>query len=173
MKGWSWTPGTASWVEPTCYALIALRHISKELHPRQAPERMRLAEKMLFDRVCARGGWNSGNPLIYDVAGIPRVGPTAWALMALLSFYDHPVIHESLGWLEQSFHHIRGPASLSLAHLCLASYGRPVPALEPALAALNLNNHFFHEILVTAWAAIALTGQPQWLRHSAGASVSP
>jgi len=165
LKGWSWTPGTASWVEPTCYSLIALRHISKELHPPEAPERMQLAEKMLLDRACPQGGWNSGNPLVYGAAGIPRVGPTAWALLALLDFPDGTKIRESLEWLEQFYPRIEGPASLSLAHLCLVAHERPMPPLEPALAALSLNNHFFDDILATAWAVIALRSEPEWLRN--------
>jgi hypothetical protein len=30
-RGWSWTPGTSSWVEPTSFALIALRKIPDAL----------------------------------------------------------------------------------------------------------------------------------------------
>src|SRR6266478_4123470 len=30
LRGWSWTPGTASWVEPTSYALILLHRIAEE-----------------------------------------------------------------------------------------------------------------------------------------------
>ncbi len=157
LRGWSWTPGTASWVEPTSYALIALRRIPEELHPRAASKRRQLGERMLYDRMCPGGGWNSGNALVYGVAGEPRVGPTAWALLALQDYRDRPENRESLDWLEQVYPRIRGPASLALAHLCLEAYDRPLPALEPALAELCQNNQFFRNVLVTAWAAIALS----------------
>jgi hypothetical protein len=172
LRGWSWTPGTASWVEPTSYSLIALRHISEELLPSAAAKRIRVAEKMLHDRACSQGGWNGGNPLIYGVAGIPRVGPTALALMALLGRADRSNIDQSVEWLANFYSQIQGPASLSLAHLCLAAYGRSVPALEPALTALSVNNHFFGDTLTTAWAVIALGPEPEWLRNSDGGNVA-
>ena len=157
LSGWSWTPGTASWVEPTAHALIALRCIPAELHPPGASKRRRLGERMLYDRMCPGGGWNSGNPLVYGVAGEPRVGPTAWALLALHDYRDRPENRESLDWLERVYPQIRGPASLAVAHLCLEAYERPLPPLEPALSELWANNQFFRNVLVTAWAVMALS----------------
>jgi len=158
LRGWSWTPGTASWVEPTAYALIAFRCIPKKLHPPGVSKRRQLGEKMLYDRMCPGGGWNSGNPLVYGVAGEPRVGPTAWALLALQDYRDRPENLKSVDWLEQVYPHIRGPASLVVARLCLEAYDRPLPPLEPALSELWLSNQFFRNVLVAAWAAMALSG---------------
>jgi len=163
LRGWSWTPGTASWVEPTANVLIALRHIAKELHPRAAERRRQLAERMLYDRMCPGGGWNSGNPLVYGTAGLPRIGPTAFALLALQDRRDRQENRQSLNWLERTYPQIRGPGSLALAHLCLESHGRVVPALEPSLAALNSNNQLLGNVLVAAWAAISLRGRSGWL----------
>jgi hypothetical protein len=163
LRGWSWTPGTASWVEPTSCALLAFRHIPKELHPRDAGRRRRLAELMLYDRMCPGGGWNSGNPLVYGTAGIPRIGPTVWALLALQHCRDRAENLRSLDWLDHAYSQIQGPESLALAHLCLEFYDRPVPALEPFLAALNSNNQFLGHTLAAAWATISLGGRPRWL----------
>jgi len=163
LRGWSWTPGTASWVEPTSCALIAFGHIPEELHPREAGRHRRLAERMLYDRMCPGGGWNGGNPLVYGTAGIPRIGPTAWALLALQHCRDRTENLRSLDWLEQAYSQIHGPGSLALAHLCLEFYDRPVPPLEPSLAALNSNNQFLGHTLAAAWAAISLSGRPRWL----------
>jgi len=71
LRGWNWTPGTASWVEPTAHALLFLRSLPEEMHSSQGKKRRQLAERMLYDRMCPRGGWNSGNPLVYGVAGVP------------------------------------------------------------------------------------------------------
>src|SRR6266851_8134318 len=50
LRGWSWTPGTSSWVEPTACALILLHQLfSSETFPRDADNRRRLAEAMLYD----------------------------------------------------------------------------------------------------------------------------
>jgi hypothetical protein len=157
LRGWSWTPGTASWVEPTACSLIALRNTPQELHPRSAAKRRRLGEHMLYDRMCPGGGWNSGNPLVYGVAGEPRVGPTVWALVALQDYRERQENRMSLDWLERVYGDIRGPGSLALAHLCLKTYDRPSPPLEPAFRRLYCNNQFFHNILAIAWSAIALS----------------
>ena len=156
LRGWSWTPGTASWVEPTSYALIAFNRSPKKLHPHKASRRHELAVRMLYDRMCPEGGWNSGNPLVYGVAGKPRVGPTVWALLALQVYRDRPENRKSVDWLEHVYPHIRGPGSLVLAHFCLKTYERPVPPLEPTLSELWQKNAFFDNPLVMAWAAIAL-----------------
>ena len=167
LRGWGWTPGTASWVEPTSCALIALRHIPEKMHPREAGRRLRLAERMLYDRMCPGGGWNSGNPLVYGTAGVPRIGPTAWALLALQAYRDRSENCLSLDWLERAYGQIQGPGSLALAHLCLKFHGRSVPALGPSLAVLNSNNQFLGHTLVAAWAAVALSGRPRWLGREA------
>lgn len=157
LRGWSWTPATASWVEPTSYTLILLRSLTHKLQA-MAAKRMRLAESMLCDRVCPDGGWNSGNPLVYGVAGEPRVGPTAWALLALRNHCDQPLIHSSLDWLGRAYGEIQGPRSLALVHMCLAAYGRPVAPLEPALRSLYSKNGFLRSVPAVAMATIALRG---------------
>jgi hypothetical protein len=157
LRGWSWTPGTASWVEPTACSLIALRNTPRELHLPRAAERRRLGERMLYDRMCPGGGWNSGNPLVYGVPGEPRVGPSVWALLALQDYRGRAENRASLDWLERVYANIRGPGSLALAHLCLVTYDRPFRPLEPTLRQLYCNNRFFHDVLAVAWSAIALS----------------
>ncbi len=156
LRGWNWTPGTASWVEPTAHALIFLRSLPAPMLSRQAAKRRELAERMLFDRMCPGGGWNSGNPLIYGVAGVPRIGPTAWALMALRDFSERAEVQMSVQWLEGAYGEIHGAASLALANLSLAAYGRPVPPLAPALGEMYSHNRFFANALTIAWAVLAL-----------------
>jgi len=162
LRGWSWTPGTASWVEPTSCALILLKNLPSDSLPPSSEKRVRLAEAMLYDRMCAGGGWNSGNPLVYGVAGVPRVGPTVWALLALGNRRDRAENQKSLDWLAAGFGEIQGPGSLALAHLCLEAYGRAVPPLEPRLQSLEAVNQFLMNVVVVAWAALALAGAPEW-----------
>jgi hypothetical protein len=160
LRGWGWTPGTASWVEPTSYALISLLCVADEFQPVGAQERLRMAEAILYDRMCPGGGWNSGNPEVYGVAGEPRVGPTAWALLALQRHSARTQNQRSANWLQDIWGDIQGPASLSLAHLCLSAYGRSVAPLEPALWRLYERSQFLGNLLAFAWAAIALSGKP-------------
>jgi Squalene-hopene cyclase C-terminal domain len=163
LRGWSWTPGAASWVEPTSYALILLHRLADELRPPGAEERVRLAEAMLYDRMCPGGGWNSGNPRVYGVAGEPRVGPTAWALLALQRHGAKAENQGGIEWLQDAYAGIRGPASLSLAHCCLKACGRPVAPLEATLRDMYERNQFLGNLLAFAWAAIALSGRPIFL----------
>ena len=156
LKGWNWTSGTASWVEPTAHVLLFLATLPPPMLAPQATKRRQLAERMLFDRMCPDGGWNAGNPLVYGVAGVPRLGPTAWALLALKAHAERAEIQRSLGWLEGAYSAIRGAASLALAHRCLMAYGRRVSPLAPALSELYSQNRFFGNVLTIAWAMVAL-----------------
>jgi len=169
LRGWSWTPGTASWVEPTAYVLILLRNIPEQLYPAGASKRRQLGERMLYDRACPGGGWNAGNPMVYGVPGEPRIGPTAWALLALRDYENRPENRTSLDWLERNYENITGPGSLALAHLCFRVYGRPAPPLEPKLSGLYGENHFLRNVVVAAWACLALGSIPAWLRRSSKA----
>lgn len=168
LKGWSWTSGTASWVEPTACSLLALQSVPLHTRPRAAQNRMDMAAAMLYDRMCPGGGWNSGNPLVYGVPGQPRVGPTSWALLALRANADRQENHSSLRWLESAYDGTQGPGSLAMAHFCLKAHGREVPPLDSALEALYSKNEFFQDTSAMAWAAIALAGRCPSLAADAG-----
>jgi Squalene-hopene cyclase C-terminal domain len=177
LPGWNWTPGTASWVEPTAYALLLLANAPPETLLEEAAERRQKAEAMLYDRMCPGGGWNLGNPEVYGVAGIPRVAPTAWALLALQAHPERPEVQQSLGWLEAAYDRIQGANSLALASICLEAYGRlaggrrSAAPLEPELARLYNTNRFLGDVRVFALAALALEPGPdclRWKRKGAG-----
>ena len=173
LRGWNWTPETASWVEPTAHALLFLRSLPAVMLSPEAAKRRQLAERMLYDRMCPGGGWNSGNPLVYGVAGEPRVGPTAWALLALRDHSERPEIQMSLQWLEDAYGAIQGPASMALAHRCLTAYGRRVSRLAPALGELYSHNRFFENVLTSAWALFALTEEGNTAARTAGEAPTP
>lgn len=156
-------PNTASWVEPTAYALILLQNIPAKHQPSQAARRIQLGEKMLYDRACPGGGWNAGNPLVYGVPGVPRISPTAWALLALRNHKDHAATVEGVEWLHQRYQSLRSPASLALAHLCLKVYGRAAETFETQLGGFYNNNQFLQSIPAIAWASLALNQLPCWL----------
>lgn len=166
LRGWSWTPGTASWVEPTAHAVIFLQNVSTEFYPPEASERIQLAERMLYDRACPGGGWNAGNPLVYGVPGVPRIAPTVWALLALRNHKERSVNQQSLEWLEQNYSKISGPGSLALAQFCLRVYGRFVPSVEPKLHEFYSHNQFLQSVPVLAWASLAVGGVPDWLESA-------
>jgi hypothetical protein len=61
LKAWPWKPDTASWVEPTSHALVALKKAASKIPSQELRERVRLGEEMLLNVRCVDGGWNYGN----------------------------------------------------------------------------------------------------------------
>jgi hypothetical protein len=162
-RGWSWTPGTSSWVEPTSFALIALERSFLNVAPSTVKRRRELATAMLYDRMCPGGGWNCGNSRVYGVPGEPLVIPTVWALIALRRNSTRRENRESLDWLEQNVANIRGAASLALAKICLETYGRTWPAASPTLVGRFEKNGFLGNVPVVAWSCLAMSERSRWL----------
>ena len=164
LRGWSWTPGTSSWVEPTACALILLHRLySGKVYPADAEKRRVLAEAMIYDRMCPGGGWNAGNSEVYGVAGEPLIGPTVWALIALQKYRQRSENQQGLKWLLSTRERIAGPGSLALAHICFQVYGCEVPSIVPSLRKSYEENQFMGNVLVAAMCAIALNAPGEWL----------
>jgi hypothetical protein len=177
-RGWGWTPRTSSWVEPTAFALLAfaaVRAKTPAVGPgsasepgilaelaRQISDRRALAIGLLYDRMCAGGGWNCGNPRVYGVDGESLILPTCWALLALRTAPEHPNRTLSLSWLQKSFATIASAASLAVAQLTLENYDLPVPSAPRQLtdfSAAELSEQGTH---VASWAALALNSSRAW-----------
>jgi hypothetical protein len=173
-RGWGWTPRTSSWVEPTAFALMAFASVSEgfslgapgslskpgsfRLSPqllKQISDRRALAIGLLYDRMCAGGGWNCGNPRVYGVDGDSLVLPTCWALLALRDAPDHPNRALSLVWLQKSYAAIASPGSLALAQITLETYA---PGNTGTLACAAVATPPRSRTLVD-WSAADLTGQ--------------
>lgn len=167
LYGWGWTRGTASWVEPTSYSLLLLRSAPETALPANAARRRRLGERMLYDRMCPGGGWNSGNPLVYGVSGEPRVGPTVWALLALSEYADRTANQLSMDWLEKNCNYKNSAGSLALAQICLKAYGRSLPDVAPSIEALHEQNEFLQSVLVFSWVTLALSARLDWIQPAA------
>jgi Squalene-hopene cyclase C-terminal domain/Prenyltransferase and squalene oxidase repeat len=161
--GWSWTIGTASWVEPTSYAIIFLRATPEELLSAAAKRRLRIGETMLYDRICPAGGWNCGNPMVYGVAGEPQVTSTAWALLALRGHAERSEVQKSLRWLQEYSKSIQSPASLALAIIAMNAYGRPDAELAEKLQAAYDRIEIAWNVPEMAWAALAMSSTQNWL----------
>jgi hypothetical protein len=154
-RGWSWTPGTSSWVEPTSFALLALEGALSGQQASAAKRRRELGTSLLYDRMCPGGGWNAGNPMVYGVPGEPLVGPTVWALLALRSGSTRTETASSLDWLERAVVGIQSPGSLTLAKICLAGYERRWPIDAPSESILIEKNGFLENVPIAAWISLA------------------
>jgi len=81
--GWPWISGSASWVVPTAFSIIAIKQFTVCNRSEASEKRIHLGVEMLLDRACVDGGWNSGNSVVYGVPLRPHVEATAIALLAL------------------------------------------------------------------------------------------
>ena len=134
--GWPWTSGSASWVIPTAFSVIAIKQFTVCNRSAASEKRILLGVQMLFDRACVGGGWNSGNSVVYDVALRPHVEATAIALLALQDEERTGVIQKSVSWLRQNADRIDSVSSLAWCILSLFVYQEPVGALKNRLAAI-------------------------------------
>lgn len=166
LYGWGWTPNTASWVEPTAFALLALQLAPKNLRPADSTKRMDLAKAMLYDRMCPGGGWNCGNPKVYGVAGDPSIPQTVWALVALRNEAGRAEQSSSLHWLETNLagQLKKGLTSLALAKICFDVYGENWPAGAPGVEQAAATSELTGNVMTLAWVSLALSPQADWLK---------
>ena len=124
IPGWSWVPGTAAWVEPTAYAILSL------LRAGRGADRVAQGRALLIDRQSADGGWNIGNPRVYDQELEGKPAFTGWATLAMPP--GDPA-DRGLRFLEQT---LAEPSTLGLALAAMAhvAHGRDAAPFAAALA---------------------------------------
>jgi hypothetical protein len=124
LVGWSWVEGTHSWVEPSAYAILALRAAGRSNHPR-----VREGLRLLVDRAIPEGGWNYGNVRVFHNTLRPFPGPSGVALTALAGEPLHPRIQAGIDYLERELPRIRSPISLAWGLIGLTAWRtRPAEA---------------------------------------------
>jgi hypothetical protein len=139
--GWSWFPGTVSWVVPTAFSVIALKQSLSCCRKEQATARVQLATEMLRDRACPGGGWNAGNGIVFGSALPAHIDTTAIALLALTEPGDGAAAY-GLNWLRDASIGCSSPYSLAWVAIafslhvdaavngCIANLSRLLPAPE-------------------------------------------
>ena len=133
LQGWSWIPGTFSWVEPTAWALLALRRRQAAGKGVEAA-RLTEAETLLIDRCCAQGGWNYGNANMLGKDLRPYVPTTAVALLALQR-KPYAAVTASVRYLEEAATSEASATALSLALMALSAHGRATSLVRERLVA--------------------------------------
>lgn len=153
LVGWPWTAGTFSWVEPTAYAILALRAVGPQSPA--AAARIEEGERLLLDRVCPDGGWNYGNRRVLgeDLWSYPDT--TALALLALGRGGSEVVVTKGLGALEGMLAANRSGLATALGVLALAAHGRDVGGLRARLGTRFVETAFADDLRALAWAVLA------------------
>jgi hypothetical protein len=154
--GWPWLPGSASWVIPTAFSVVAIKQFTACNRTEVSERRIRLGVEMLLDRTCVDGGWNSGNSLVYGVPLRPHVEATAIALLALQDERRTETIQRSLAWLKQQATVINSGSSLAWCILSLFVYQEPVEHLKARLATLIGDGREIRNNATLATALLAL-----------------
>jgi hypothetical protein len=156
LQGWSWTTGAFSWVEPTAYALLALKKLSAFLPQAQVADRLHQGERLLYDRMCVGGGWNYGNARVLGEHVPPYPEVTAVALIALQNHQTRAANQASLAALQQMLTGVDSGLTLSWATLCFALYGHDVLPWQIRLAHGYEKTEFLGDIRTLALALLAL-----------------
>jgi len=134
--GWPWISGSASWVIPTAFSVIAIKQFTVCNRSEASENRIHLGVEMLLDRGCVDGGWNSGNSVVYGVPLRAHLEATAIALLALQDERRSELIQRSLAWLKKEVARVDSVSSLAWCILSLFVYQESVEALKNRLATI-------------------------------------
>ena len=164
LVGWSWTPGSFSWVEPTSYCLIALKKIKSRLSAKAVQERVDQAELMIYDRMCEGGGWNYGNAAVYGDPLWPYPDITALALIALQDHKERNDNRVSLRALSKMAETTDSGLALGWTTVCLSVYGEDISELRKRLDQKFARTKFLGETKPVALAILASEDGARLLR---------
>lgn len=122
LVGWPWTENTFSWIEPTAWAVLALKLCGHSRH-----SRVQDATRLLMDRQLPGGGWNYGNTIVYDQVLLPQPDTTGIALAALSGLTERKTVEKSLVYLRDEIGFCRTPLSLGWAGIGLSAWQERPP----------------------------------------------
>ena len=153
LEGWPWVPGAFGWVEPTAFAMLAVRAAGAG---RRARGRVRDGAGMLLDRMCTGGGWNYGNRRVLDTDLEPYPDTTAIALLALHGVAPADRLTSSLSLLEPLLGDHASGLALGLAALCFQRFGQDASAAIHRMQQRWERTRFLDDVRSLAVARIAL-----------------
>jgi hypothetical protein len=124
--GWPWVLGTHSWLEPTAWAVIALKRCGQQNNPRSHE-----GVRMLIDRLLPTGGANYGNTFVLGQKLRPQIEPTGLALIALAGEPDASGrIDAACTYLARNLSASTPGISLSYGLLGLAAHAQSPPPAD-------------------------------------------
>jgi Squalene-hopene cyclase N-terminal domain len=162
--GWSWTPNSFSWVEPTSYFLLALKKTKRLLASKTVEERLRQGELMIYDRMCDNGGWNYGNSSVYGERLWPYPDITAVALIALQDQCERKENQVSLRALSEMTKSTDSGLALSWTAICFSLYGQEDAEVRKRLVERFAKTKFLGEMKSIALGILAMGDGARLLR---------
>jgi hypothetical protein len=123
--GWPWKPNSASWVEPTAHAIVALKQAALKMPSAKLWERVRNGEDHLMDVRCSDGGWNVGNRAAraQDLVAYPDT-----TAIALIGLQGHNDLGKSLDLAARMARETISPLARAWLTIALRVHGADVPA---------------------------------------------
>lgn len=159
LQGWPWRDGTTSWVEPTSWALLALKAFRSVWPTQNVKDRILEGERLLEDRVCVGGGWNYGNAIVFDSALPPHGSVSALALLALQDRPRSRAVQASVPFLVRQRLTERSGIALSLTAIALDVFAQPTDEVLAAIAAEWEHTRFLNSNHAVALALTACAGR--------------
>lgn len=147
-RGWPWTQNTFDWIEPTSYALLALKYSSIAGTPK-VQRTMELAQNYILKLTCAIGGWNFGDRNPYGKENPPDIQSTALVLLALKPRRKDAKVAKSLKWMLEEVSKMESSAQLAWTAFALSSYSENSSDLMKGLLQEQDDNGSFSSNLLT------------------------
>lgn len=161
--GWPWASGTFSWIEPTAFAVLALRKARPGRRFGRIAHRIGEATRMIIDRECPSGGWNYGNKRILGVDEVPYPDTTALALLALQGRIEPAVRRRNFEVLDRLVESTGSGLALALGSLARVAWGLEVGDLLERAEKRFLDTGYLDDTHVIALAVLAAR-RPDLLR---------
>jgi squalene cyclase len=163
LKGWAWTAAASGFVEPTAYAVLALKKLREHLPGTHVAERIEEAERMVDDRACREGGWNYGNSTVLGADLWPYADVTALTLLALADRRGRPENRRGLAALRRMLEHVDSGLTLAWAALCLSAHDEDAAPLLKRLRRAWERTAFLGDTRSIALALLAMSDGARWI----------
>lgn len=155
-RGWPFIPGTVMLVEPTAYALMAIKP-TKLVGDDTAKSVIPLAEEYIFSRYCKRGGWNYGENVRLTEQLPAYAVTTAQTVIALQDKKDDERVKTGLNFLTQTARENNTCMSLAWSALARDCLGQDTKEeLQMLKKHQNSDGSFGGSVYLTAIACCAL-----------------
>jgi hypothetical protein len=126
----AWFPGTAGWVIPTAFSILALSCWSPRFTDADLSKNAHRGQAYLLSRRCADGGWNHGGFLKRSEGSVSYPETTGLALLALAGNAS-PSLAATLLLAESFLHQPDSPEGSSWLLMGLAAHNRNVEVRSP------------------------------------------